>query len=174
MIDLSRELSHLMKSGSITATLTPRNSGSVPVNFPKSWINKISLALMLCVLWNSEGVIHWELVRNGRAVDADLYSQRLEWVHEILRRYPGLTSCSRTILDHILEEKPWKNSGIGRNQTVTTLSIHHRSCAFRLPGSLLAWKKFRKHWICWSGYHRILRIKNQALVPLLDNKPLWN
>ena len=46
---------------------------------------------MLCVWWNFEGVIHWNFIPNGRAVDADLYSQQLEIVHEILRRrYPVL------------------------------------------------------------------------------------
>ena len=33
---ISGELSHVMKNGPITATLTPRNSGSVPINLPKS------------------------------------------------------------------------------------------------------------------------------------------
>ena len=56
MIDLSGELSHVMKNGAITATLTPRNSG------PK---------VMLRVWWHFQGVIHWEFVPNERAVDAD-------------------------------------------------------------------------------------------------------
>ena len=40
MIDLSRELSRVMKNGSSTATLMPRNSGSVPVNLQKSSLKK--------------------------------------------------------------------------------------------------------------------------------------
>ena len=35
-MDLLGELSYVMKNGSNTATLTPRNSGSVPVNLRKS------------------------------------------------------------------------------------------------------------------------------------------
>ena len=54
---------------------------------------------MLCVWWNFEGMIHWEFVLNGRAVDADLYSQQLERVHEILRRrYPALVNRNRVLL----------------------------------------------------------------------------
>ena len=34
------ELSHVMENESIAVTLTPRNSGSVPVNLPKSWLKK--------------------------------------------------------------------------------------------------------------------------------------
>ena len=41
---------------------------------------------MLCVWLNFEGVIHWEFVPNGRPVDADLYSEQLERVHEMLKR----------------------------------------------------------------------------------------
>ena len=40
---------------------------------------------MLCVWWNFEGVNEWKFVPNGRAVDADLYSQQLEQVNEIFK-----------------------------------------------------------------------------------------
>ena len=54
---------------------------------------------MLCVWWNLDGVIHWEFVPNGREVDADLYSQQLERVHEILRRrYRALVNRNRVLL----------------------------------------------------------------------------
>ena len=46
-----------------------------------------------------EGVIYCEVVPNGRAVDADLYSQQLERVHGILRwRYPALVNWNRVLL----------------------------------------------------------------------------
>ena len=64
-----------MQNGSITATLTPQNSVSVPVNLPKSSLKKwFEPKVMLCVWWNLDCVIHWELVPNGRAIDVDLYS----------------------------------------------------------------------------------------------------
>ena len=44
VIDLSGELSLVMKNGCVSATLTPRNSGSVPVNLPKSLLKRIGLA----------------------------------------------------------------------------------------------------------------------------------
>ena len=54
---------------------------------------------MSCVWWNFECVIHLEFVPNGRAVDADLYSQQLERVHEILRRrYSALVNRKRVLL----------------------------------------------------------------------------
>ena len=40
MIDLSGKLSHVIRKCIITATLTPRNSGSVHVNLPKSSLKK--------------------------------------------------------------------------------------------------------------------------------------
>ena len=101
MIDLSGELSHVMKNWSLTATLMPQNSDSVPVKLPKSSLKKsrFNPKVVLCVWWNFENVIHWEFVPNGRAVNADLYSQQLERVHEILRRrYSALIGRNRVIL----------------------------------------------------------------------------
>ena len=48
--------------------------------------NRFGPKVTLCIWWNFVGVMHWEFVPNGRAVDADKYSQQLERVHEILRR----------------------------------------------------------------------------------------
>ena len=54
---------------------------------------------MLCVWWNFEGVIHWEFVASGRAVNGYLYSQQHERVNEILRRrYPVLVNRNRVPL----------------------------------------------------------------------------
>ena len=91
MTDLSGELSQVMKNGSITATLTPRNSDSVPVNLSKSSLKNRFGPKVMCVWWNFEGVICWEFVPNGCAVDPDHYSQQLERVHEILRQIPSIS-----------------------------------------------------------------------------------
>ena len=54
---------------------------------------------MSCIWWNFKGVIHWEFVKKGRAVDVDLYSQQLQRVHDILRwRYPALVNRNRVLL----------------------------------------------------------------------------
>ena len=53
----------------------------------------------MCVWWNFESVIHWEFIPNGSTAHADLYSQQLEQVHEILRRtYPALVNRNRVLL----------------------------------------------------------------------------
>ena len=50
------------KNGYITATLTPRNNGSVTVNLPTSPLkNLFGPKVMFCVWWNFEGVIHCSL-----------------------------------------------------------------------------------------------------------------
>ena len=75
-------------------------------------------------MWNFEDVIHWEFVTKERAVDADLYSQQLERVHELLRwRYPALVNGNRVLLQQNnarphTPRQPSKNSGIGRNRTI--------------------------------------------------------
>lgn len=55
--------------------------------------------VMLSVWWNFEGVVHFELIKDGRAVNGDLYSQQLDRVYEVLKcRYPGL--INRKLLQH--------------------------------------------------------------------------
>ena len=87
-------------------------------------------------------------------------------------------SCSRTMRDPYCTNNHNKTSRIGRNRTVTTLSIQPGSCAFRLPpvsipDPFLVWKKFRKHWSYGNGSHRNLRIKNHRLALSRDNRPRW-
>jgi histone-lysine N-methyltransferase SETMAR len=55
--------------------------------------------VMLCVWWNVEGVVHWELVPAGRAVNGKLYVEQLERVHEALRqRYPSMIRRNQILL----------------------------------------------------------------------------
>lgn len=50
--------------------------------------------VMLCVWWNYEGLLLFELVvAEGRAVNADLYIKQLQQLHEVLQaRYPSLVN----------------------------------------------------------------------------------
>lgn len=63
-----------------------------PVVKQKSFESKV----MLCVWWNFQGVIHFELVPEGRAINAELYSQQLERMYGALgERYPALLHRNR-------------------------------------------------------------------------------
>ena len=56
---------------------------------------------MICVWWNYEGVVHWEIVPTGRTVNADLYSEQLGRVHEQLcKKYPELLNRGQVLLHH--------------------------------------------------------------------------
>ena len=88
-----------MKNGSITATLMQWVSSSVPVNLLKSPLKNRFGSKIMCFWWNFESVLRWKFVPNGRAVDADLYSQQLERVREVLRwSYPSLVNRNRVLL----------------------------------------------------------------------------
>ena len=105
----------MTKTGSIISILTPRNSDSVPVNLPRSSLKKSVrpqiTGVCLVEFWRCDSL---GFVPNGSAVDADLYSQHMERVHEILRRrYPALVNRNRVLLhramrDLILHEEPWQ------------------------------------------------------------------
>ena len=66
--------------------------------------------VMLCVWWNFEGPVYWELVPDGRAIDAHLYSQQLQHVYESLRhRYPALINRKRVLLQHDNAPAHWSH-----------------------------------------------------------------
>jgi histone-lysine N-methyltransferase SETMAR len=61
--------------------------------------DRFSRKALLCVWWNFEGVIHFELVPNNRTVDADLYCAQLDRMYEELgQKYPALVNRKRVIL----------------------------------------------------------------------------
>lgn len=55
--------------------------------------------VMLCVWWNFEGIVHFELVPDGRGITAEVYSHQLERVEAVMReRYPALVNRKRVLL----------------------------------------------------------------------------
>lgn len=57
--------------------------------------------VLLCVWWNYQGIIHHELVPDGRAINSDIYSEQLQKVCEIVReRYPALVNRRQLLLQH--------------------------------------------------------------------------
>ena len=136
----------------------------------RSPLNLFDRKVMLCVWWNFEGVIHWEFVPNGRAVDADLYSQKLERVREILRRtYPALVNRNRVLLQqdnarsHTARTTMIKIQEFGGIELLPQPAYSPWSCAFRLPSAsilcpFIAWKKFKTlnlwKWVSPNSSHQ--------------------
>jgi histone-lysine N-methyltransferase SETMAR len=49
--------------------------------------------VLLCVWWNYEGLIYYELVPDGRMINAELYSQQFEKMYMIfLKKYPAIVN----------------------------------------------------------------------------------
>ena len=139
---------------------------------------------MLCVWWNSEGVIHWEFVPSGCAVDVDLNSQQLEMVHEILRRrYPSLVRNGVLLqhdnaIPHTAQTTMTKIQELGEIELLPHQEYrpdlaptdYHLSnpwpisCVKGLSKILKLWK-----WVS----SLILRIRSQRLVSSRDDKPRW-
>jgi histone-lysine N-methyltransferase SETMAR len=54
---------------------------------------------MICVWWNYEGVIHFEIVPNGRSINAALYSDQLERMYAKFKlKYPAIVNRNQTLL----------------------------------------------------------------------------
>lgn len=55
--------------------------------------------VMLSVWWNYQGVLHYEFIPEGHAVNAELYCQQLDRVYNILKdKYPALVNRNRVLL----------------------------------------------------------------------------
>ena len=70
-------------------------------NRQKRWVprqDRFGNKVMICVWWNYEGVLHFELVSDGHAVDAELYCQQLDRVYDKLKqKYPTLVRRNRAL-----------------------------------------------------------------------------
>ena len=54
--------------------------------------------LLLCVWWNSHGLIHYELLPRGETINAVLYSQQLQRVqNRLMQIHPGLVNRNRVM-----------------------------------------------------------------------------
>ena len=59
-----------------------KNQAPIPTAKP----NKFGKKVMLCVWWNTRGIVHYEVLENGETVDSHLYCQQLERVNQELIR----------------------------------------------------------------------------------------
>lgn len=67
--------------------------------FPVVKHQRFERKVMLCVWWNYEGVIHFELIPNGKSIDSKLYSSQLHRMYEKLKeKYPSLVNRKRVLL----------------------------------------------------------------------------
>ncbi|CAF1237776.1 unnamed protein product [Didymodactylos carnosus] len=70
--------------------------GQDPPSVPRQ--DRFGKKVMICVWWNFEGVLHFELVPNGRAVNAELCCQQLDRVYDKLKeKYPTLVRRKRAL-----------------------------------------------------------------------------
>ena len=70
--------------------------GQDPPSVPRQ--DQFGRKVMICVWWNFEGVLHFELVPNGSAVDSKLYCQQLDRVYDkLMEKYPTLIRRKRAL-----------------------------------------------------------------------------
>lgn len=61
--------------------------------------DRFSSKAMLCVWWNYEGIIYFEVLPNNISLNAELYSTQLERMHAALSlKYPALVNRKRVLL----------------------------------------------------------------------------
>ena len=85
------ELWQAMKSRSIFRILNAKNLGLIPPNHQHLPQDQIERKTMLCVWWDQEGVIYYELLKPGETVNAHGYHQQLIKLHRALREKSALS-----------------------------------------------------------------------------------
>jgi histone-lysine N-methyltransferase SETMAR len=67
------------------------DKGQLPVPVAKR--EHFEKKVLLCVWWNYEGLIYYELVPDGRTINVEVYSQQLEKMYTVLlEKYPALVN----------------------------------------------------------------------------------
>jgi histone-lysine N-methyltransferase SETMAR len=67
------------------------DKGQLPVPVAKR--ERFEKKVLLCVWWNYEGLIYYELVPDGCTINADVYCQQLEIMYTVLlQKYPALVN----------------------------------------------------------------------------------
>jgi histone-lysine N-methyltransferase SETMAR len=73
------------------------DKGQLPVPVGKR--ERFEKKALLCVWWNYEGLIYYELVPDGRKINAEVYSQQLEKMYTVLlEKYPALVNRKSVLL----------------------------------------------------------------------------
>jgi histone-lysine N-methyltransferase SETMAR len=71
--------------------------GQLPV--PVARRERFEKKVLLCVWRNYEGLIYYELVPDGRTINAEVCSQQLEKMYKVLlEKYPALVNRKRVLL----------------------------------------------------------------------------
>lgn len=94
-----------------------RNQWLRPGDLPEPVVKhgRFEHKVMLCVWWNFEGVVHYELVPDGHAINAELYNQQLDRMYAVLaRKYPALVNRRRVLLQQ--DNAPAHNSRMAQQK----------------------------------------------------------
>jgi histone-lysine N-methyltransferase SETMAR len=76
------------------------DKGQLPMPVAKR--GRFEKKVLLCVWWNYEGLIYYELVPDSRTINAEVYSQQLEKMHLVLlEKYPTLVKRKRVLLQQV-------------------------------------------------------------------------
>ena len=128
-----------------TETQSPRQPAKVIVKKKLVWPQ---CNVCLVEFWRCDSL---GFVRNGHAVNADLYSQHLERVHEILRwRYPELVPWNIFFLQQDKARPHTARTTMTNIQKLGGIELLPQpaySPDLAPSDSRLMWKKFLKHWI---------------------------
>ncbi|CAJ0931347.1 unnamed protein product, partial [Mesorhabditis belari] len=91
-----------MRSGSNTTTQQESGSGWTPVKLQNRLQNRTSTEkkVMLCVWWNSKGLVYFEVLDSGQTVTANLYQGQLDRVDQALRRQGVDTASTKFLHDN--------------------------------------------------------------------------
>ena len=156
----------------LTAILTPRSSGSVPVNLPKSSLKKSvrpqSNVLCLVEFWRCDSLRVCSKRTCSRC--GSLFSTTGTGLWNFEAEIPALVSRNRVLLQQDYSRPHTARTTMTKIQELKVIELLPHP-AYIPDLALSDYHIFRSMVYFSRGSHRILRITNHRLVPSRDDKP---
>ncbi|PRD18931.1 UNVERIFIED_CONTAM: Histone-lysine N-methyltransferase SETMAR [Trichonephila clavipes] len=92
-----------MKNGSSMIIQNAKDSGSLRMNRHEGLLSQVYIQkrLFLCISWGIRGIIHFEVLKPGETVNADLYCEQLDRLNQsLIEKYSAVINRKSVILQH--------------------------------------------------------------------------
>ncbi|GFV52974.1 histone-lysine N-methyltransferase SETMAR [Trichonephila clavipes] len=79
-----------------------KDSGSLRKNRHETLLSQVYIQKRrLCVWWGIRGIVHFEVLKSGETVNADLYCEQLDGLNQsLIEKYPAIINRKGVILQH--------------------------------------------------------------------------
>uniref|UniRef100_A0AAF5DET3 Mos1 transposase HTH domain-containing protein n=1 Tax=Strongyloides stercoralis TaxID=6248 RepID=A0AAF5DET3_STRER len=127
--------------------------------------------VLLCVWWNTQGIIHFELLESGQTITEDFYCDQLERVNRaLINKYPALANRKGVILQHDNVKPHSSKKSLDKIKELGWEVLPHPPYSPDIAPSDYHLFKVLQDSIDGEKFQNIEEVKN-ALLKFFDEKP---